>query len=165
MPDKDTVEPFQILVVGDFSGRGNRGVHLPVSGQHAIPVDLDNFDEVLARLRPSLQLPHVTVDFESLDDFNPDRIYERTELFQKLAELRSRAPELHGTGHSAAGGLTSAAPTPDLLNNLISETEERLATQPSEDMGGSQGIPGESSETSSGSETEPLTRGVVRPRP
>ena len=47
--------PMRILVVGDFSGRSNRGLLEHGAGlaeRPVVPVDVDNFDDVLFRLAP-----------------------------------------------------------------------------------------------------------------
>ena len=50
--------PFRMLVLGDFSGRANRGVNdaANLATRKLVTVDRDNFDDVLERLQPSLQL-------------------------------------------------------------------------------------------------------------
>ena len=85
-PDPET--PFRVLVLGDFGGRANRGLR-PVA------VDYDNIDRVLAELDVALELPvagstgdRVEIRFGELDDFHPDQIYRRVELFQSLRETR-----------------------------------------------------------------------------
>jgi type VI secretion system protein ImpC len=66
--------PFRILVAGDFSGGAGRN-------RRPIPVDRDNFDEVLKLLAPELRLPvagqEVALRFTELDDFHPDQIVRR----------------------------------------------------------------------------------------
>jgi type VI secretion system protein ImpC len=97
-PDSQT--PFRILIVGDLSGRSNRGVledGRPSTDWRVREVDRDNIDEVLARLRPEIQLPfagadlpHISIRFRELDDFHPDRIYSRLEVFESLREARTK---------------------------------------------------------------------------
>jgi len=74
VPEPET--PFRILILGDFSGRANRGICEPtLVGRRPIPVDRDNFEEVLERLLPELRLtPQVSLRFRELEDFHPDRI-------------------------------------------------------------------------------------------
>lgn len=76
----DESQPFRIALFGDFSGRANRG--LRGAGRDARPVllDRDNFDAVLKKCAPSLDLripespEPVHVGFASLDDFRPDAL-------------------------------------------------------------------------------------------
>ncbi len=84
-PEPDT--PFRILVAGDFSGGAGRN-------RKPIEVDRDNFDSVLARLAPSLRLDFGSVElpvaFRELEDFHPDRLFEKLSPFQALRGLRRR---------------------------------------------------------------------------
>ena len=91
---------FHILILGDFSGRANRGIdnppHTPLSF-HPTFVDRDNLDQVMEQFQVELQLPvfgetgsHLTMKFCGLDDFHPDRIIERLDFFQAFMELRQR---------------------------------------------------------------------------
>jgi len=92
--------PMRILLMGDFSGRDNRGVVEPGAGlasRPTVPVDVDDFDEVLFRFGPRLNLalggpdaPATTVDFKRLEDFHPDELYGRVPLFRGLREMRAR---------------------------------------------------------------------------
>ncbi len=86
--------PFRILLLGDFSGRGSRG-EPPPGRLRPYLVDRDNLGEVLVRLRPELDLGGpgrgVVFRFRELEDFHPDRIFARHDLFAALREQR-RAP-------------------------------------------------------------------------
>jgi type VI secretion system protein ImpC len=88
--------PFCIAILGDFSGRANRGVSdtKTISKRRAWLVDRDNFDEVLSRSGAEIQLPIedsglLRLRFSELEDFHPDRVFERLEIFGKLRDLRS----------------------------------------------------------------------------
>jgi len=95
VPELET--PFRILILGDFSGRKNRknsesGTAL--ASRHAIEVDRDNLGEVMAGMKPEIQLQFagsendaVTIRFTELDDFHPDRLYEQHEIFEALREI------------------------------------------------------------------------------
>jgi type VI secretion system protein ImpC len=94
VPSRDT--PFRVAVLGDFGGRASRG---EVASKKVAPVEIDrdNFDEVLGKLGVELRLRlaegvggSLALKFESLDDFHPDRIYERADLFRALRETRKR---------------------------------------------------------------------------
>ena len=57
-PESET--PFRILVMGDFSGRCNRGIVEPagaMSTRRPLLVDRDNFEAVLAKLGVEIHLP------------------------------------------------------------------------------------------------------------
>jgi type VI secretion system protein ImpC len=92
--------PFCIAVLGDFSGRGNLGLcetGPALAARRRIAVDVDNFEQLPTQLGTELHLPPrgkegpcVAVRFGTLDDFHPDRIFDRLEIFQKLRDTRKR---------------------------------------------------------------------------
>ena len=88
--------PMRILLLGDFSGRANRGVEnaADLAERSTVTVDVDNFDRVLSHLAPSLQLPPaeagMALQFSEIGDFHPDQLYRRLGLFQALRTMRAR---------------------------------------------------------------------------
>jgi type VI secretion system protein ImpC len=89
--------PFRIAMLGDFSGRANRGVvdDKAIAKRRVVPVDRDNFEEVLSRSGAGIQLSlgegaSIQLRFSELEDFHPDRIFQSLEIFGKLREMRSR---------------------------------------------------------------------------
>lgn len=138
-PDPGT--PFRILVLGDFSGRANRDVletGRRLAARKPILVDRDNFDDVLRRLNPHIELPSAgTLRFTELDDFHPDRIYESSEFFRGLREARKN-PEKFGP--KAAPPPPPPPPTPvatapkfdfaNLLDQAVEVTESRKEGRP-----------------------------------
>src|SRR5579871_4802758 len=95
-PEPDA--PFHIAILGDFSGRENRGtLDAKLQGRKPLLIDRDNFDDVLAQLAPELHLPlggqggpKVALHFRELDDFHPDRIFENLKIFHALRDIRER---------------------------------------------------------------------------
>ncbi|MCP4622755.1 MAG: hypothetical protein GY850_04390 [bacterium] len=95
-----TEAPFRILLLGDFSGRGNREISesgTALASRRAIEVDRDNLDEVMAEIKPEIQLPltdsandAVTIRFSELDDFHPDQLFDRHEIFEAIREIRRK---------------------------------------------------------------------------
>lgn len=90
--------PFRIAVLGDFSGRASRGIvetGRALAARRPVRVDRDNVDEAIARFAPELRLwlgdARAAVRFAELDDFHPDRLYERLPAFRALRETRERA--------------------------------------------------------------------------
>ena len=84
--------PFRLLLLGDFSGDGPKK---PLPARKPTVVDRDNFDDVLAAFHPELKLrlgdeELATIQFSELDDFHPDRLLERVDMFRKLREMRAR---------------------------------------------------------------------------
>ena len=96
VPDSET--PFCIAILGDFSGRANRHICDPTSiaTRRALLVDRDNFDQVTAKIAPEIHLPlggkdgTISFRFSNIDDFHPDQIFQRSPMFERLRDLRSR---------------------------------------------------------------------------
>ena len=95
--------PFRVLMLGDWSG----GAAGAFPGRRPVEIDRDNFDEVIDRIKPRVELnfengSSLSLDFASLDDFHPDEIFRRVPLFSELRNLRKR---LRGsdTFNAAAG--------------------------------------------------------------
>jgi type VI secretion system protein ImpC len=157
----DSGDPFRILILGDFSGRARRGesaTGAKLAARKPALVDRDNFDDVLAKFGVELVLPlgdtGQTLRFADLDDFHPDRIFERVALFQRLREARQRLSDPTTFAAVAAElGITrggeasvrpsepparSEAPLPDvsqmasrsLLEDAIGATEGRVRGDP-----------------------------------
>ncbi len=100
-------QALRILVLGDFTGRENRGVMQAgdVAARPLVAVDVDNFDDVMFRFAPQLNLPlgeravaSESVEFKCLDDFHPDALFERLSVFDALRATRAR---LQDTAHFA----------------------------------------------------------------
>lgn len=121
--------PFRIALIGDFGA----GARKP--GRQAVVIDRDNVDEVVAALAPVLDLKlddgsQISIHFSALDDFHPDRLYERLGIFASLRELRRRLAD-PGTFAETARQLrgepaTREAPrvaTGDLLDQILSVNE------------------------------------------
>jgi type VI secretion system protein ImpC len=147
--------PFCIAILGDFSGRANRGLFEPkkIGDRPSYLVDRDNFDEVLSKLHPELHLPTehkipLVFRFSELDDFHPDHLFEN-EAFRKLKGLRERVQDSSAFAevaeelglHSASSARENesprvSAPSPvrlasgSLLDELIEQTESRVALEP-----------------------------------
>ena len=109
----DPGAPFRIAILGDFSGRASRGEGDPagIAGRRIWPVDRDNFEDVMARVAPRLLLSlpggGLTVDYRELDDFGPDALVQRIELFDRLRGLRRRLLNTN-TFAAAAAEVTEA---------------------------------------------------------
>ena len=79
---------YRILVIGDLGAES--AFHPPVI------VDRDELDQVIARLkvRTRLQLragdPAVEISFSEFDDFHPDRLFGRLDVFEALRSRRQR---------------------------------------------------------------------------
>jgi len=123
-------EPFRLLLVGDFSGRGWKREHggAPLPLARPIAVDAAAVDRAFGACGVALLIDGgdaepAVVSFESLDDFHPDRLLARVPALAAALRLRvdlaARAP---GADTFAAaeqwlaqqvGLVAGAAATPD----------------------------------------------------
>jgi len=96
-PRRATQGALRVLVMGDFSGRDVSRQPSELASRPIIPVDVDSFDDAMLRLAPRLELSsddpapwRTTLDFAELDDFHPDTLYRKLEVFTGLRRLRAR---------------------------------------------------------------------------
>ncbi len=90
---------FHILLLGDFSGRANRGLcehGSNLASRRPLQVDRDNGGDVLdgmgvqlTRIVAAGGREPVAIRFSTLDDFHPDRLNETVGLFSWLRSLSS----------------------------------------------------------------------------
>jgi len=99
-------QPMRILVMGEFSGRAAAGFGVPKR------IDIDNFEQVLAQVAPSVQVALDGADhsfsFRELDDFHPDQLYLKSDAFEALRGQRQRLRN-PATFAAAAAALQSGA--------------------------------------------------------
>src|SRR5262252_7762632 len=91
--------PFRVLLIGDWSGRANRQAQ--ASGEELktwrpLPIDRDNMDQLIASLGVRLNIrltsggeQSLAINFNQLDDFHPDRLFQRLEIFDLLRPARA----------------------------------------------------------------------------
>ena len=97
--------PFVVGVLGDYSGKPDQP--LPrIRDRKFIEIDRDNFDKVLAGMKPRLAYRvenkltgdgssmNVEMRFNSLQDFEPDQVVQQVEPLRKLVEGRQRLSDL-----------------------------------------------------------------------
>lgn len=130
--------PFVVGVIGDFSGQPAEPL-APVRDRKFVEINPDNFDTVLKAMNPRLSL---TVDnklakddakaarlkldltFESLEDFEPQRVAEQVPALKQLVDLRTKLSDLKGS-------LQGNPKFEELLLETVQNTEKRgqLATE------------------------------------
>ena len=81
---------MRLLVMGDFSGNAG-SERPPLATRPTLQIDVDNFDDIMHRLEPGLSMPAGDLRFKQIDDFHPDQLYARLDLFQALRKRRSSA--------------------------------------------------------------------------
>ena len=102
--------PFLMGVLGDFSGQPTEP--LPkLKERKFVEVTPDNFDDVLASMKPHLAFtvenklsedanaPKLAVDlnFRSMDDFSPEAVAKQVKPLRELLELRTQLADLRGS--------------------------------------------------------------------
>lgn len=84
--------PFKMLLIGDWSGRGDRPASLDFGLRRPQLIDRDNYEDVLRKISPELALDldgeTLKLRFAELDDFHPDRIFHQISFFKDLRETR-----------------------------------------------------------------------------
>jgi type VI secretion system protein ImpC len=91
-PRPDDEQPFRILVLADIAGQAAAPHAEAFARRKPIKVEIDNFDAVFAKLAPRLNLAldgaDWSVEFRQLEDFHPDRLFQRLAPFAALRKLR-----------------------------------------------------------------------------
>jgi type VI secretion system protein ImpB len=102
--------PFLMGVLGDFTGQPAEPL-ARLKERKFVEVTPDNFDDVLASMKPHLAFtvenklsedadaPKLAVDlnFRSLDDFAPDAVARQVKPLRELLELRTQLADLRGS--------------------------------------------------------------------
>jgi type VI secretion system protein ImpC len=130
-PQSDT--PFNILIMGDFSGRANRGIETDGSDldrRRFFKVDRDNDEAVMEKMNVSVRLqtvgvasPPVDLTFCEMDDFHPEQIYSRVDLFQSMKAIRRRLMDADTFAETAAWLSGTATEPSDNRNTMAARTK------------------------------------------
>ncbi len=122
--------PFVMGVLGDFTGQPAEA--LPrLRDRRFVEVTPDNFDEVLSSMKPHLAYAvdnklsdddnagqlKVDLNFNSLDDFNPENVARQVKPLRDLLDLRTKMNDLKGT-------LQTNEKLSDVLLEAVSNTEK-----------------------------------------
>lgn len=114
---RDADTPFCVAVLGDFSGRANRGL-TGGDARQPVLIDVDNFDQVMEKMGVCLRLPAsgtsgetVELKFACREDFHPDEILKRSAPLAKLLQLRKQLQN-QGTASAAAAELQGMLSVP-----------------------------------------------------
>ncbi|MGY8683206.1 type VI secretion system contractile sheath small subunit [Bradyrhizobium sp. UFLA05-153] len=139
---KEEVElPLKLMVLGDFTGRID---DCPIEDRELVDINKDNFDEIVKGKKLSLDILaenkfdespgggklSVTLKFESLKDFEPERVAQQISEVRALTELRAALIALKGPIGNAPNFrkavqnlLEDDGARPRLLSELISKPE------------------------------------------
>src|SRR5579885_1013122 len=102
--------PFVLGVFGDFMGQPTGDIPR-LKDRRFVDVNPDNFDEVLASMKPHLAYSvenklsedpnagnlKVDLHFKSMDDFSPENVARQVKPLRELLELRQRMTDLRGS--------------------------------------------------------------------
>jgi type VI secretion system protein ImpB len=119
--------PFVVGVLGDFSGKPDEP--LPkLKDRKIIEIDRDNFDTVLAGMKPRLAYRvdnkladdgssmNVELRFNSIQDFEPDQVVQQVEPLRKLVDARKRLSDL-------LSKMDGNDKLEELLNDVLNSTD------------------------------------------
>lgn len=97
--------PFVVGVMADLSGQPAEPLK-PVKERKFVPIDRDNFNEVLAKSTPRVAMRvqnqltdentelSVELKFQSIDDFRPYEVAKQIEPLAELLEIRNRLNQM-----------------------------------------------------------------------
>ena len=97
--------PFVVGIMGDFSGDPTQPLR-PLAERKFIQIDRDNFNEVMARMTPGLNIRvdnkladdgtqmAVSLKFNSIEDFEPARVAEQVPALKALLDTRNKLRDL-----------------------------------------------------------------------
>jgi type VI secretion system protein ImpB len=97
--------PFVVGILGDFSGDPTEPLR-PLSERKFIQIDRDNFNDVMTRMTPGLNIRvdnkladdgsqmAVALKFNSIEDFEPGRVAEQVPALRTLLETRNKLRDL-----------------------------------------------------------------------
>lgn len=102
--------PFVMGVLADLTGQPTEPL-AKLKDRKFVDLTPDNFDEVLASMKPHLSFSvenklsedpdpgklGVDLHFESLDDFSPDQVARQVKPLREMLELRTKLADLRGS--------------------------------------------------------------------
>ncbi|MGD8784026.1 MAG: type VI secretion system contractile sheath small subunit [Thioalkalispiraceae bacterium] len=119
--------PFVMGVMGDYSG-DNTESKKPLKDRKFSQIDRDNFNEVMTKTAPKIDMKvdntlagdgsemAVSLNFNSMEDFEPHKIVDQVEPLQKLMETRNKLRDLLSKADRSEQLET-------ILEDILSDTE------------------------------------------
>lgn len=122
--------PFVMGVLGDFTGQPVEAL-AKLKDRKFVEVNPDNFDTVLAGMKPHLAFSvdnklsdepdagqlKVDLNFRRMEDFEPEQVARQVKPLRELLELRTRLSDLRGS-------LQGNDKLEELLQDAITNTEK-----------------------------------------
>src|SRR5215216_2672785 len=122
--------PFLMGILGDFTGQPVEPL-AKLKERKFVEVTPDNFDDVLASMKPHLAFTvenklsedanagkiGVDIHFRSLDDFSPDAVARQVKPLRELLDLREKLADLRGN-------LQGNDKLDEILQNTLNDSEK-----------------------------------------
>ncbi|MER3417067.1 MAG: type VI secretion system contractile sheath small subunit [Gemmataceae bacterium] len=122
--------PFVVGVLADLSGQPKEPLK-PLKERKFVPIDRDNFNDVLAKANPRLALRvknrlsgddselAVELNFRNMDDFDPANVARQVGPLRDLLEMRQRLSQL-------LSKMEGNDRLEQLLNDILNDTQKAL---------------------------------------
>ena len=138
--------PFVMGVLSDLAGDSGESL-APVEERKMVDVDVDNFDQRMKAMKPSLHYAvenkltgegrlEVDITFESMDDFSPAAVARKIEPLRRLLEARTQLANLVTYMDGKAGAedlIAKVLNDPALLETLAAKPKADADEQKSEE--------------------------------
>lgn len=97
--------PFVVGVMGDFVGKSEEPM-AALKNRKFVEIDADNFNQVMSGMKPRLAYTienklqddgsklGIELNFNDIEDFEPDQIVQQVEPLRKLVEARQKLSDL-----------------------------------------------------------------------
>ncbi len=132
-PISHSDQPMRILILGDFSGRGQRGQEeaSTLSTRQIRNIDIDNFEQTMSRMAIAIRvcISGVKTDIavREMEDFHPDHLYQSLDIFKTMEASRNDTAASDTAFSDLLGGQVKQAPDKtqpasvmqSAVNNLI----------------------------------------------
>jgi len=122
--------PFVVGVMADLSAQPKEALK-PLKERKFVPIDRDNFNEVLARATPRLAMKvedkitgkdqklAVELNFKHMDDFEPARVAEQVPALKELLDMRTKLTYLQAK-------MEGNDKVEQMMTEIISKTEKAM---------------------------------------
>jgi type VI secretion system protein ImpB len=123
--------PFVVGILADLSAQPKEALR-PLKERKFVPIDRDNFNDVLAKSAPRLALKvddkltgkdqklAVELNFKHIDDFEPARVAQQVGPLRELLEMRQRLTQL-------LSKMEGNDKLESLLGDVLNNTEKAMA--------------------------------------
>ena len=135
--------PFVVGVLGDFVGKPEEALPA-MKNRKFVEIDPDNFNQVMAGMKPRLSFSTdnklqddgskigVELNFNGIEDFEPDNIVQQVEPLRKLVEARQKLSDLRSK-------MDGNDKLETMLNDVISNADKQKELSDALGLGGEAG--------------------------